>query len=107
MWTEDEAGPFQTAPMAGNSWEEDGKPRKLSHEYMREGTAKMLTLFHPASGEVRARGVQSCTNVVLHGWLKEELADVVASLPARPKLSVKATRELWESWQEGLQVKIT
>ena len=67
----------------------------------------MLTLFHPASGEVRACGVESCTNVVLHGWLKQELADVVASLPARPKLSDTATRELWESWQEGLQVKIT
>ena len=93
--------------MAGNSWEADGKPRKLSHEYMRDGTAKMLTLFHPASGEVRARGVQSCTNVVLHGWLKQELADIVASLPAQPELSIKATRELWKSWQEGLQVKIT
>jgi hypothetical protein len=61
--TEDEAGPFKTVPVAGNSWEEDGRARKPPHEYRRDGTAKMLTLFHPASGEVRARGVKSCTNV--------------------------------------------
>ena len=107
VWTEDEAGPFKTVPVAGNSWEEDGRPRKLPHEYRRDGTAKMLTLFHPASGSIRARGVKSCTNVVLHGWLKEELASIVAAQPPQPELSAEENRKLWESWQEGLQVKIT
>jgi DDE superfamily endonuclease len=107
VWTEDEAGPFKTMPVAGNSWEEDGRARKLPHEYRRDGTAKMLTLFHPASGEVRARGVKSCTNVVLHGWLKEELAKIVATLPLQHKLSMEENRKLWKSWQEGLQVRIT
>ncbi len=93
--------------MAGNSWEEDGRGRKLPHEYRRDGTAKLLTLFHPQSGEVRARGVKSCTNVVLHGWLKEELAKIVATLPAPPEVSMEENRQLWRSWQEGLQVKIT
>lgn len=67
----------------------------------------MLTLFHSQSGEVRARGVKSCTNVVLHGWLKEELAKIVATLPAPPEVSMEENRQLWRSWQEGLQVKIT
>lgn len=107
MWTEDEAGPFKTAPVAGNSWEENGRARKLPHEYRRDGTAKMLTLFHPKSGEVRARGVKSCTNVVLHGWMKEELAKIVATLPAPPEVSMEENRKLWRSWQEGLYVKIT
>lgn len=107
VWTEDEAGPFKTEPMVGNSWAEDGKGRKLSHEYRRNGTAKLLTLFHPQSGRLRARGAKSCTNVVLHGWLKEELASIIASLPPRPELSLEENRKLWESWQAGLQVKIT
>lgn len=107
VWTEDEAGPFQTVPVAGNSWEEDGRPKRQPHEYVRDGTAKMLTLFHPASGNVRARGVKSCTNVVLHGWLQEELAQIVAALPPRPAIKRRANRALWESWQEGLQVRIT
>ncbi|MCA1607005.1 MAG: transposase, partial [Acidobacteria bacterium] len=102
-----EAGPFKTVPMAGNSWEEDGRARKLPHEYRRDGTAKMLTLFHPASGAVRGRGVKSCTNVVLHGWMKEELAGIVVALPPQPEMNVEENQKLWESWQEGLQVKIT
>lgn len=93
--------------MAGNSWEEGGQPRKQSHEYQRAGTAKMLTLFRPQSGELRARGVKSCTNVVLHGWLKQELAEIIATLPAPPEMSMEENRQLWQSWQEGLQVKIT
>ena len=79
VWSEDEAGPCKTEPVGGNSWEEDGTARKLPHEYRRNGTAKMLTLFHPASGELRARGVMSCPNEVLHGWLKEELRQVAAT----------------------------
>jgi len=107
VWTADEAGPFQTVPVAGKSWEEDGRPRCHPHEYIRDGTGKLLTLFHPQSGSLRARGVKSCTNVVLHGWLQEELAALVATLPARPALSRRAHRQVWESWQAGLAVRIT
>ncbi len=32
-------------------------PSCLSHEFTRNGTAKLLTLFHPADGEGRAKGV--------------------------------------------------
>ena len=92
--------------MAGQSWE-DGGARKLPHEYRRDGTAKLLTLFHPASGQVRARGVQGCPNLVLHAWMKEELSAIVAALPPGPELSPGENRKVWESWQAGLQVKIT
>lgn len=48
---------------------------------MRGGTAKLLTLFRPATGEVRAKGVTTATNAVLHPWLQAELTAVLASLP--------------------------
>ncbi len=72
MWTEDEAGPYQTVPHPGESWRPAGKPRRRPHQYARRGTAKLLALFHPASGEVRARGVGQTTNAILHPWLREE-----------------------------------
>lgn len=59
---------------------------RQEHEYIRNGTAKLLTLFHPATGQVRVKGVTSCTNAVLHQWLKQELASVVQSLPTPARL---------------------
>mgnify|MGYP003377630672 CR=1 FL=1 len=73
LWCEDEAGPFRTAPVPGNSWQPEGHPAHYDHEYVRRGTAKLLTLFHPATGAVRAKGVTNAPNVVLHPWLREEL----------------------------------
>ena len=48
VWCEDEAGPFQTVPQPGPSWQPEGQPAAQPHEYFRDGTAKVLTLFHPA-----------------------------------------------------------
>ncbi len=107
VWTQDEAGPFQTVPFAGNSWQEDGQPRCQPHEYVRDGTAKLLTLFHPISGEVRARGVTSCPNVVLHAWIKEELSAILATMSPRAVLDRTANQLLWKSWQQDLQWPIT
>lgn len=45
---------------------------------MRDGTAKLLTLFRPATGELRAKGVEQATNAVLHPWLKEQLLAILA-----------------------------
>ena len=58
-----------------------GKPALRPHEYIRGGTAKLLTLFRPATGEVRAKGVTQATNAVLHPWLQTELTQVLATLP--------------------------
>ena len=107
VWTEDEAGPYQTVPYPGASWQPTGEPKRRPHEYVRQGTAKLLTLFHPASGEVRVRGVRRATNEVLHPWLKEEFAAILDAQPEREAVSVEQNRAEWHSWQEGLSVKIT
>jgi hypothetical protein len=82
VWCEDEAGPFQAVPPPGGSWRPQGRPATRPHEYVRGGTCKLLTLFHPATGHVHLQPVGSCTNPVLHGWLKERLATMVATLVA-------------------------
>lgn len=108
MWTQDEAGPFQTVPYPGGSWEAGGQPARQPHEYVRNGTAKLLTLFHPASGRVRVKGVTSCSNAVLHPWLQEQLAAILAALPAlaAPR-DPAADRVAWATWQAGLSRPIT
>lgn len=108
VWTEDEAGPYQTLPYPGHHWHPAGEPVRYPHEYVRAGTAKQVTLFHPASGAVRVKGVRSCTNAVLHPWLEAELVAILAALPAPTEgLSAAENRRCWERWQEGLTVRIT
>ncbi|HVA89109.1 MAG TPA: hypothetical protein VNL71_04635 [Chloroflexota bacterium] len=108
VWTEDEAGPYQTIPYPGEHWHPAGKPIGYPHEYVREGTAKQLTLFHPQTGEVRVKGVMHAPNTVLHPWLQEELGSVLAALPEPPQvLPPEENRPRWERWQEGLSVRIT
>jgi hypothetical protein len=103
VWTTDQAGPFQTIPYPGPSWEPQGQAKRQPHEYIRNGTAKLLTLFHPADGQVRAKGVLSCTNAVLHPWLKQELTAILAVLPApATAISAELTRSAWVSWTAGL-----
>jgi hypothetical protein len=99
VWTQDEAGPFQTIPYEGHAWRLEGQPEQQAHEYVRNGTAKLLTLFHPADGKVRVKGVTSCPNVVLHPWLQQELRAILADLPTPPRgLDTETNRALWEFW---------
>jgi hypothetical protein len=100
-WCADQAGPYQTIPYPGQSWRPEGLPARRPHEYLREGTAKALTLFHPAAGRSRLGGVTACTNAVLHPWLRRELTAVLDALPA------PAPEPAWERWQEGLSIKPT
>jgi hypothetical protein len=106
VWCCDEAGPFQTVPQPGQDWRPQGEPARQPHEYVRAGTAKVLTLFHPADGEVRVKGVTSCPNSVLHPWLKGELEEILAALPGQPP-TAEQSRAAWERWQQGLSVKPT
>jgi hypothetical protein len=110
VWCADQAGPFQTIPHPGRSWRPEGDPARHPHEYIRNGTAKILTLFHPADGSVRVEGATSCPNAVLHGWLKRELAAVLPATPT-PTAGVAAesgaNRAAWDRWQEGLSMKPT
>lgn len=102
VWSEDEAGPFQTIPYPGESWQPEGYPEHQPHEYVRNGTAKLLTLFHPASGEVSVKGVTSSCNAVLHPWLKAELTHILDGLPETPSSNPEAIRDVWALWQESL-----
>jgi hypothetical protein len=105
---QDEAGPYQTVPYPGTSWAPVGHPARQPHEYLRLGTAKLLTLFQPATGAVRAQGVTRVTNVVLHAWLKTAVSALLATLPRPDSVTDPvANRAQWTQWQAGLKVKIT
>ncbi len=65
VWGQDEAGPFPTEPYATGSWAPEGHPASYPHEHQRNGTAKLLTRFHPASGHVRVKGVTTTVNTVV------------------------------------------
>jgi len=106
VWCEDEAGPFQAIPQHGPSWQPEITPKCLPHEYVRGGTAKLLTLLHPADGRTVVKGIESCTNQVLHPWLKKEFEKILKSTPIpKSHISKKENRKIWEHWQKGLQIK--
>lgn len=108
LWTQDEAGPFQTIPYPGNAWQPECEPKRQAHEYIRNGTAKLLTLFHPSDGQVRVKGVTSCPNVILHPWLKQELSIILDGLPPpKADLDPETNRALWERWCAGLENPIS
>lgn len=99
---EDEAGPYQAIPQPGEDWHPEGKPTTQPHEYVRGGTAKLLTLFRPATGEVRAKGVLSAPNAVLHPWLQEELHHLLEQLDQAPlpvRVPLPADHPLLLTWQ--------
>jgi hypothetical protein len=77
---------------------------RLPHEHLRHGTAKLLLLFEPASGQACVQGVSSTANAVLHPWLKQQLSAILAALPAAPPVEdAAANRRRWQRWQEGLR----
>lgn len=110
VWCTDQAGPFPTLPYPGPAWAPQGQPSQYPHEYIRNGTAKILSLFHPATGQVRLQGVQRTTNEILHGWLQQELTAVLGVLPECSSPSPDeqlVIRQSWERWQTGLIFKPT
>lgn len=99
VWCQDEAGPYQAIPQPGASWQPVGCPARQPHEYVRGGTAKLLTLFRPATGAVRARGVTRTTNAVLHPWLMEELTQLLTTLPeVTVSETERPTPAQWATW---------
>src|SRR4051812_12275624 len=103
VWCEDEAGPFQAVPHPGVSWQPREHPAQQPHEYIRGGTTRILTLFHPASGQVRLYPAARGTNAVLHPWLRERLSAILAELPVpQASLDPAVTRAAWAVWQAGL-----
>jgi len=96
LWCQDEAGPYQAIPQAGPSWQPVGQPLHHPHEYVRGGTAKLLTLFRPATGEVRAQPVTQTTNALLHPWLMQEVAAILADLPPPDAAAAGRQAAAWE-----------
>jgi hypothetical protein len=107
VWTQDEAGPYQTKPYPGTSWQPAQHPVHQPHEYIRNGTAKLLTLFHPRDGQLRVKGVTRATNAVLHPWLKEQCAAILSTLPTPDPCDVATQTALWQRWQQGLTQPVT
>ncbi len=110
MWCQDEAGPYQAIPQPGASWHPDGFPARHPHAYERGGTAKLLTLFRPATGAVRAHGVLSAPNAVLHPWLKDQLLQVLAELDRDPppvRVPLPEDHLLLRTWQQQVVVRRT
>jgi hypothetical protein len=107
VWTQDEAGPYQTKPYPGPSWQPSGHPMRQPHEYIRNGTAKMLTLFHPQTGAVRLRGVTSACNAVLHPWLKEQCTAILGTLPTPAPGDAATQTAAWPRWLHGLSRPIS
>lgn len=102
LWCQDEAGPYQTIPHPGDDWHQTGKPKQQPHEYFREGTAKLLTLFRPATGRVLAKGVEQTPNAVLHPWLKEQLQAILEQHEKEHPSAYQATdttpQAIWSHW---------
>lgn len=74
----------------------------------------MLTLFRPATGEVRAKGVTNAPNTVLHPWLKQELQEVLARLEVTGQAELKpvesqalSSSELQAAWERWCGVALT
>jgi hypothetical protein len=99
LWCQDEAGPYQAIPQPGASWHPVGQPAHRPHEYVRGGTAKLLTLFRPATGEVRALPAPQATNAILHPWLQQELEAILAALPPPDPAAPGRQAAEWE-WRE-------
>ncbi len=96
VWCQDEAGPYQAIPQAGARWQPRDHPARQPHEYTRNGTATLRTLFHPATGTVRAYGITSSANAVLHPWLQAQVTRILSALPAPPP---PGTGPLWDKWE--------
>jgi hypothetical protein len=95
---EDAAGPDQAILQPGPSWPPEGHPTRHRHEYVRGGTAKLLPLFRPATGEVRARPAERATNAEWPPWLKEELTAIRAQCPPAPTEPLAGRR--WADWDD-------
>lgn len=63
-----------------------------------------MTLFRPATGQVRVKGVENAPNAVLHPWLKQELHVILEQLALDPPRVVTPLPEdhplrlAWQKW---------
>jgi hypothetical protein len=67
----------------------------------RGGVAKLLTLFHPATGTVRAEPVASTPNAVLHPWLQQEVTAILADVPPLSDPTAPERQAAFWWWGQG------
>jgi len=96
VWCQEEGGPSHCIPQPGSSFQPEGDPARRSHEYVRGGTATLLTLCRPATGDVRAAAVEQSTNAMLHSWLTRERQAMLTQCPPAPG-DVPEGRH-WQDW---------
>ena len=97
VWCQDEGGPYQAIPQPGPSWQPMGCPARRPHEYVRGGTVKLLTLFRPATGELRGEPVERTPHAILHPWLQRALSAILAQCPPAPDQPTPGRR--WVDWR--------
>lgn len=68
-------------PQPDSHWVEADTSERYPHEYVPGGTAKLLCLFPPSTGEVRVQVVFGATNAVLHLRVEEQVLEILATLP--------------------------
>ena len=81
VWVEDEAGPYQTTPYCRRkAGSRKVIPVHQPHEYIRNGTAKMVTLISSGHWGGAVQGVTQSTNAILHPWIKEQIGEILKDL---------------------------
>ena len=99
--------PIKPSPSLGRAFQPEGHPATQPHEYERGGTAKLLTLFRPSTGQVRAKGVLEASNAVLHPWLQEQVSAVLVEIEKQqptetlPPEEERSPYARWETWLVG------
>ena len=53
----------------------------------------MLTLFHPACGQVRVKEVTQSTNAILHSWIRQQVEEILKTLPEQLILDEETSRQ--------------
>ena len=94
-------------PYPGRSWQPRGRPGRQPHEYHPNGTVKLLTLFHPLSGQVRVAGVMRTTHLILLSWLQDQLTQILKTLPPPCPQPIYKDQLAWQVWQEDLTQTIS
>src|SRR5688572_11205068 len=99
VWCSDQAGPYQPIPYPGQSWRASSLPPRLPQKNLRAGTPNVLTLFRPATGPVRLKGITACPNAVLHPCLKRELSAILDELPGPHEAAAQAAEAVRAAWE--------
>ncbi len=102
VWCHDQAGPYPTRPIQDRLGSRRGCTAASGVRACGDG--KLLTLFHPQDGHLRAKGATQCPNAesCIRGCGKLSAVSTTRAARARELSQSPATndRQLWGRWQE-------